>query len=298
MQTVSLVKHLEEQLKNIEELVVKFITASSIEREVPDPFDDSPFIAVVNNYYWGEDNDDQKRVQLKMLRTYAAWFEHFNLLFHGSPQETQTKITETNTSVREWIEKKNGWNVPRSIADAIKLIHEDFAVYYQLLKVFATPKQADMILVPDTNALIRCPDVTRFKESVDQPNYTVILISTVLGELDKLKRDHRDMDFRKKVDSVIRRIKGLRQQGNMREGVIVNKTVTVKMQAEEPNFDETLSWLDPENADDRIIANILEIQRKEPSSMVILITADINHQNKAEAANLPFVEPPASISNN
>jgi predicted ribonuclease YlaK len=105
------------------------------------------------------------------------------------------------------------------------------------------------------------------------------------------------MDFRKKVDSVIKRIKGFRQQGNMREGITVNKTVTVKMQAEEPNFDETLSWLDRENADDRIIANALELQRKEPSSMVILVTADINYQNKAEAANLPFVEPPASTSN-
>lgn len=149
-----------------------------------------------------------------------------------------------------------------------------------------------MILVPDTNALIMCPDVSHFAESVEQSNYTVILISTVLKELDKLKRDHRDMDFRKKVDAVIRRIKGFRQQGNLREGITVNKTVTVKMQAEEPNFDETLSWLDKENDDDRIIANILEIQRKEPSSMVILVTADINHQNKAEAANLPFVEPP------
>jgi rRNA-processing protein FCF1 len=236
-------------------------------------------------------------LQLKILRTYSAWFEHFNLLFHGSPQETQEKIIATNTLIREWIEKNNGWNVPRSIPEAIKRIQEDFAIYYQLLKVLDTPEQTDTILVPDTNALIICPDITRFKESIGQPNYTVILISTVLGELDKLKRDHRDMDFRKKVDSVIKRIKGFRQQGNMREGITVNKTVTVKMQAEEPNFDETLSWLDRENADDRIIANALELQRKEPSSMVILVTADINYQNKAEAANLPFVEPPASTSN-
>jgi hypothetical protein len=54
MQATSLVKRLEEQLKDIERRVVNFITASSIERDIRDPFDDSPFILVANDYYWGK----------------------------------------------------------------------------------------------------------------------------------------------------------------------------------------------------------------------------------------------------
>jgi predicted ribonuclease YlaK len=64
------------------------------------------------------------------------------------------------------------------------------------------------------------------------------------------------------------------------------------MIATEPNFDNTLKWLNVENTDDRIIASVLEIQKENPSSIIVLATSDINLQNKAEMANLPFVEPP------
>ena len=54
----------------------------------------------------------------------------------------------------------------------------------------------------------------------------------------------------------------------------------------------TLGWLDPSNNDDRIIANALELQRTYPSDKVVLVTGDINLQNKAELAKLPYAEPP------
>jgi predicted ribonuclease YlaK len=165
-----------------------------------------------------------------------------------------------------------------------------------LLNLFKSSNDPDIILVPDTNALIKAPDVGSYGAAVEHEKYTVIILPTVLSELDKLKTTHRNEDFRGKVESVIRRLKGMRQQGNMHEGVIVNKVITVKMIAQEPDFNKTLSWLDPTNNDDRIVAATLEVQRGEPSSKVILISADINHQNKAEMANIPFIEPP-DISN-
>jgi predicted ribonuclease YlaK len=66
------------------------------------------------------------------------------------------------------------------------------------------------------------------------------------------------------------------------------------MIATEPNFDNTLEWLHSENVDDQIIASVLEIQKENPSSAVIITTSDINLQNKAEMANLPFAETPVS----
>jgi hypothetical protein len=60
----------------------------------------------------------------------------------------------------------------------------------------------------------------------------------------------------------------------------------------EPRFERTLHWLDPTNQDDRIIASVLELQRAVPSATVILVTGDINLQNKSEAANLPYADPP------
>ena len=48
----------------------------------------------------------------------------------------------------------------------------------------------------------------------------------------------------------------------------------------------TLSWLDPEIDDDRIIASILEIQAKYPGGNVALVTGDINLMNKADTARI------------
>jgi len=72
--------------------------------------------------------------------------------------------------------------------------------------------------------------------------------------------------------------------------VTVEKTIKLKMVASEPNFDRTLSWLDRENNDDRIIASALEIQRDNPSSAVCLVTSDINLQNKIEMARLTYID--------
>jgi predicted ribonuclease YlaK len=76
------------------------------------------------------------------------------------------------------------------------------------------------------------------------------------------------------------------------EGVTVAKTITVQMIPTEPRMADLPSWLDPDNQDDRIIGSLLEIQCAEPSAVVVLVTDDMNLQNKAEMAFLPWAEPP------
>ena len=70
------------------------------------------------------------------------------------------------------------------------------------------------------------------------------------------------------------------------------KSITIKMVAKEPAFERTLSWLQKDNNDDRIIASSIEYQIDNPSHKVFLVTSDINLQNKAEMAKLPFFETP------
>ena len=122
--------------------------------------------------------------------------------------------------------------------------------------------------------------------------YIVSIIPTVLSELDELKVKGQDLTFKNKVKKRINQIKGYRKQGNLLDGVTIHRTIIVKMYATEPKFEKTLNWLSPDNKDDRIIASALEIQLKNPSYIVILITSDINLQNKAEMAKLPYIETP------
>jgi hypothetical protein len=55
---------------------------------------------------------------------------------------------------------------------------------------------------------------------------------------------------------------------------------------------ESLPWLDPSNRDDRFLASRFGIVRSHPRRAVTIVTRDINPQNKADFASLPFVEPP------
>ena len=59
----------------------------------------------------------------------------------------------------------------------------------------------------------------------------------------------------------------------------------------------SLPWLQETNNDDRLLAYFLEIMRLHVRSTVILVTGDINLQNKAEYARLPFLEPPSVNEN-
>jgi len=111
-----------------------------------------------------------------------------------------------------------------------------------------------------------------------------------LGELDELKMLHRNPEVREKAQKVITRIKGWRAQGPLLEGVLVDKTIQVRAIHDEPNVANSLSWLDPSNKDDRIIATTLHIQSRAPSARIVLVTGDINLQNKSDAAS---VSPPS-----
>ena len=60
----------------------------------------------------------------------------------------------------------------------------------------------------------------------------------------------------------------------------------------EPNFLNSLKWLDLQNEDDRLIAEVLELIKQNYEKNVILVTSDINLQNKCELIDIPYTEPP------
>jgi predicted ribonuclease YlaK len=59
---------------------------------------------------------------------------------------------------------------------------------------------------------------------------------------------------------------------------------------------EVLEWLDPTVMDDRILGATLRLQVEHPRSRVVLVTSDLNLQNKADAVGLPYAETPPTRS--
>ena len=110
--------------------------------------------------------------------------------------------------------------------------------------------------------------------------------------MDHLKIEHRNPDVRDKAKAAISRIKGWRLQGSLGSGVTVDKSIIVRAWHAEPDMKSTLPWLDASVPDDRIIASVLGIQAAQPADRLVLVTADINLMNKADAALVEAVEPP------
>ncbi|MDQ3997681.1 MAG: hypothetical protein M3303_11785 [Gemmatimonadota bacterium] len=75
----------------------------------------------------------------------------------------------------------------------------------ELIAHLYNPVEGDPIYVPDTNALAWNQDLETWCFAGVQ-RFTVVLTATVLGELDRLKVEHPNPEFRTKVEGVINRL--------------------------------------------------------------------------------------------
>jgi len=288
----SFLERMIEGLQQIESYMIEFIDASSVgqwEKNMG-----SPVRLVRPDFHWEPSDEVQTRLQIRLKGSYSQWIAQLRLLLHGGPEEILTDVRQTDEFVVDWIEKRMGseWCLGPDMEKNKAVFRGGLEPFYRLIRSLDDASKRELILVPDTNSMIQSPDPSQYSTLHGEDKYTIVILPTVLAELDKLKVAARDSDFRDKVRSAIKRIKGFRNQGSLLKGITVNRTVTVRTVAKEPDFKETLGWLDEGNNDDRIIASTFELQRVNPSAIVVLVTGDINLQNKAELANLPFYEPP------
>ena len=279
MNNLSYIEKLIAQLRDIEPIIDEMFNNSSI--YFHDPNDRHSAVVFLNPRVFHWDKKDEKN-QIVAKEKYLKFYQNFELLFEKAQPKTKNGIDKANKEIINLIEQDRA---PSSIENGKKNFREQTKVFIDFLRLLENGEKANIIL-PDTNSIIQYSEPTDYSKISPSKSFDFVILPTVLSELDKLKMTHRNEDFRKKVVSVIKRLKGYRKQGDVLKGVTVSKTITVKMIATEPNFSKTLSWLDPENNDDRIIANSLELQISHPGDNVILVTSDINLQNKAQLANL------------
>lgn len=285
------VENLLEKLQEINSLVHELLDNSTIKHFFNDPNSGFVFIAPPN--YWDNPTQKEQQLQLKIRPKYNRWIESFGIVTDNLSEPTKQKLKETDQFIQNWVNKHGeDWSVPGTTQEAKGKFDEEIKVYYDTLEMLGTAGQKDTVVVPDTNSIVSFPDPVDYKSIALSSTFIFVLVPTVLSELDELKVKSNNQEFKNKVKSSINRIKGYRTQGSLLDGVKVHGTITVKMVATEPNFKNSLSWLDNGNNDDRIIASSLEILREFPSSQVVIATSDINLQNKCEMANLPFGEIP------
>jgi|CXWL01.1.fsa_nt_gi rRNA-processing protein FCF1 len=242
--------------------------------------------------YAFEDLDgDGKRLQSEILKQFPRLFGLFRAALQDAPEHDQTLVVDVEKGCRDIAEQRHmTWHKsPGAAFQAVrKRVNELLAAVGDLHDA----TEGSTVLVPDTNALLYAPDLATWTFD-DVPRFEIVLVPAVLAELDTLKVNHRNPEVREKAERLIRQIKDYRRRGSLAGGVPIHgNRVTLRAVAVEPAPAAVLSWLSPQSADDVLLASTLVVMRDHPRTPVALITRDINLQNKAEFAGVPFLEPP------
>ncbi len=241
---------------------------------------------------WGWRPDEaliQERTSL--LETYGEWFARFRLVHRKPLPETAERLREADELLRKWLEREGSdHSIPSTVEAAGEQLGAAFAELRGLIEL-AVHGQGELLVLPDTNVLLRDPNVAAYGPVLDTDAYTVVLLPAVLAELDTLKDRGRTSEVREAAARAVRRVKGLRERGSLQTGVVVDGKVRLRAEHRDIDPGQVLGWLDATVPDDRILAAALDIQGRAPASTVVLVTTDVNLQNKAAVVCLPFVDP-------
>jgi hypothetical protein len=252
------------------------------------------FISSHGDYAYRELQEAGRQIQAKLLEGYRRFNSLFKTLLREQPEDVLNQLSEAETVMLRTIEQQHTWC--KTTQEAFARATESLQTQITLLKNLYDPSTGDIFYVPDTNALLYNPAPERW-EFDGVPSFALVLTPTILSKSDALKINHRNETVRQKAETFINQIKEFRRRGRLTEGVtLVKGKSTILAIAVEPNMQDSLPWLDSTNNDDRFLAAVIEIMRLRPRSVVLAVSRDINFQNKAEFARLPFVEPPESIT--
>lgn len=241
---------------------------------------------------WGESSADLEASRMELLRLVRGWEPRFRLMFPHPTPTVSKRLDEHLGRLERWLVRKRGdRSIPPTVAKAAELIDADVADLRELAGLLP-PDDYAVRLAVDTNTLIDNPDLAVHAGTLGK-RYMVHLLPIVLREIDDLKRGGKTQQLREAAQRAERRLKGLRDNGDVLSGVRVAGEVYAVFEHIEPRDDRLPSWLDLTVPDDRFTASSLLLQAEHPGSALYVATGDMNLQTKLAAIGLPFIELPA-----
>lgn len=271
----------------IEILILKYSGIKPINK----PGDTYIFMSPLGNNAWSQLNAEGIRLQSELLEEYQRFSAIVKALLTKQSDKTLKVFGTYENMINSIIEQNEvTWykNAEEAFGTALHALDTQIGFIDRLASMIT-----ETTIIPDTNALLFNPELESWKFN-DTPKFTIILVPMVLSELDHIKEDYKNDKLRHKAEKLIRKFKEYRRRGPLTKGVtVVKELITIQAIALEPDFNNSLPWLDAQRNDDQIIASVIEVMRLRPRSPVFLVTRDINLQNKAELASIPFVEPPS-----
>lgn len=292
------VQRLREELQRIYEDFSEVLRDSEIRYVNPNRSNSDFFFMGAADWGWAPSDPTTTVMRMKLKERYMDWHNRMRLLFPHPTPEVAKRLNDLSDFFLRWLDRPDSYDhsISKSVDQAQGVLKKNVQAFEELLNLSAGQGDGVLRLVPDTNSLIRNPDFASYSRAIGSINYWVHILPTVLRELDDLKDRGKTPELREHAQGVVRRLKGLRDKGRLAEGVKLTKTITVRLEHREVDAPSIVEWLDPTIPDDRIAAGALALQSAFPDGTVILVTSDLNLQNKADVLGLPYVETPPAVA--
>lgn len=239
---------------------------------------------------WAPSNEAQQASRMALLGRIRSFRPRFLLLFPHPTPVVEKRHEEALNRLERWLTRDGSdTSVPSSVPQAADAAREAVATLKRVADLLPEELFATHLVV-DTNVLLDDPDLGRFTTQAGR-RYLAHLLPVVLRELDEHKRAGRNQDLRDAARRADRRLKGLRDNGDVAIGVKVAGEVWAVLEHLEPHADGLPSWLDLSVPDDRLVASTLLLVSRHPRATTVVVTDDLNLQTKLAAARLPYIDP-------
>lgn len=248
------------------------------------------FIIISGDYKFTDLGVDGKQLQSRLIKEFNAFRENYTALTAKLLSKHQDEAKVSLDKIFEAVtQESNHWY--ENISEVQSKVMTEFNVLINVMDSLYDPMDAELLLVVDTNALLTCSDLDRWR-IVGVKKFTLMLMPTVLSELDYLKIDGKKTEeVRNKAKKLTKQIKEYMRRGDLSEGVtIVKDKVLIRSIATEPNFKNMPSWLNENNGDDKLLASFIEVTSNYPRTAVYMVTVDTNLLNKLKFAKLPHLD--------
>lgn len=281
-----------EELDQIESSIVAVVEASQIVNIDPNRGTSGGVMFLgYATHGWAPSEAPLEASRMAALGQLRDWSPRFELLFpHPTPQVKERHDRQL-ALLERWLTRPAGdKTVPYSLSAAVNDARQAVAILRKARTLLGADDFPERLVV-DTNALVDDPDLAVYTARLGR-RYLVHVLPVVLRELDELKRAGRNPELREAAKKADRRLKGYRDNGDVRAGAKVAGDVWVVFEHVEPKATGLPSWLDLDVPDDRFVASALLLQSQHSGSTLTVATSDLNLQTKLAAVALPYIEPP------
>lgn len=169
-------------------------------------------------------------MQARLRRKHRAFSEMVTALVGDLPK-SRRKILESHIRTVSDVMEQSSGSYYGSTAQALAKARASIELLVGLIKGLFDPSPGGTILVPDASAIVWNHELAKW-EFADIDVFTLVITSTLLGELDSFATSNKTERVREAAGSAVRQIREFMRRGDIHgEGVPLRGQNTIRMSA-------------------------------------------------------------------